>query len=326
MNLDDLLKWIMDHNLFLIEVLFLAIGATVSFVLFRSVVSGKDDVANGGPSLNEIEKTLRKVLDNTTLKSTATPPPTSPSSMSIQDSDGPAPSAPPAGAGATAAGPALTPQQIETSRVEVESLKVELQKRESSLKELQKSLEDAKQAAAQPGVQVDVKGMEAQLKELQAKLAEYEIIEDDIANLSTYKSENSKLKGELEAIKGRLGSKVAESGGTSANVKQFAALMGEETPGTVPPPPSTTPKAKPAVEAAAPPPAEAAAEEDTPPADVPDVAEKAAASADAALGDLDPDKLLAETKDLPESATLPAEEGDQGEKLINEFENFMKGS
>ena len=43
--------------------------------------------------------------------------------------------------------------------------------------------------------------LEAKLAELQAKLAEYEIIEDDIADLSLFKEENRKLKAEIEALK-----------------------------------------------------------------------------------------------------------------------------
>jgi hypothetical protein len=48
--------------------------------------------------------------------------------------------------------------------------------------------------------------LESKVKELSEKLAEYEIIEDDIANLSFYKTENARLKNELEKLKGSSGS------------------------------------------------------------------------------------------------------------------------
>ena len=41
----------------------------------------------------------------------------------------------------------------------------------------------------------------AKIDELEARLQEYEIIEDDIADLSLYKAENDKLKAQLESLK-----------------------------------------------------------------------------------------------------------------------------
>ncbi len=43
------------------------------------------------------------------------------------------------------------------------------------------------------------------IAELQSRLQEYEIIEDDIADLSLYRTENEKLKNELEKLKAQLG-------------------------------------------------------------------------------------------------------------------------
>ena len=45
----------------------------------------------------------------------------------------------------------------------------------------------------------------SRVAELEARLQEYEIIEDDIADLSLYKNENSKLKEELDRLKGMTG-------------------------------------------------------------------------------------------------------------------------
>ena len=46
----------------------------------------------------------------------------------------------------------------------------------------------------------DVKELQEQVDQLQAKLHEYEIIEEDIADLSTYKEENIRLKEELKKL------------------------------------------------------------------------------------------------------------------------------
>lgn len=47
----------------------------------------------------------------------------------------------------------------------------------------------------------DSEALLAKINELQAKLSEYEIIEDDIADLSSYKEENKKLKDEIEKLR-----------------------------------------------------------------------------------------------------------------------------
>lgn len=47
----------------------------------------------------------------------------------------------------------------------------------------------------------ELNSLKARVSELQAKLAEYEIIEDDIADLSLFKDENKKLKDEVERLK-----------------------------------------------------------------------------------------------------------------------------
>ena len=44
-------------------------------------------------------------------------------------------------------------------------------------------------------------GLRSRLSELEARLAEYEIIEDDIADLSHFKEENARLHKEIEALK-----------------------------------------------------------------------------------------------------------------------------
>ncbi len=59
-------------------------------------------------------------------------------------------------------------------------------------------------AAAAAGVN-DNSDLLAKISELEERLMEYEIIEDDIADLSLYKTENEKLKEELERLKALAG-------------------------------------------------------------------------------------------------------------------------
>lgn len=103
--------------------------------------------------------------------------------------------------GAGAAALALAP--------ETQELKKSLSEKEAKIAALMSDIETLKIAAekvhptADGGVApgVDVSALQAKLVELQAKLAEYEIIEDDIADLSMYKEENKKLKAELATLK-----------------------------------------------------------------------------------------------------------------------------
>jgi len=75
-----------------------------------------------------------------------------------------------------------------------------------------------------PGV--DVSALQAKLVELQAKLAEYEIIEDDIADLSMYKEENKKLKAELATLKAAV--ETAQTQVHAASVSVEAAPRAED--------------------------------------------------------------------------------------------------
>lgn len=75
---------------------------------------------------------------------------------------------------------------------EIQKLKEEIKKRDEEIQKLKN---------AQP-VEGDNKELEKKVQELEQKLMEYEIIEDDIADLSLYKEENARLKAELAKLKG----------------------------------------------------------------------------------------------------------------------------
>jgi len=62
----------------------------------------------------------------------------------------------------------------------------------------------AGQDADTSGLTSEIANLNGKVEELQARLAEYEIIEDDIADLSMFKDENRKLKDEVESLKAKL--------------------------------------------------------------------------------------------------------------------------
>lgn len=91
-------------------------------------------------------------------------------------------------------------------------LKKVLNEREAKIAALMSDLEamkgkvDATTAAGDgaklsEGDAADLMALRTKVNELQTKLSEYEIIEDDIADLSLFKEENKKLKDEIEKLK-----------------------------------------------------------------------------------------------------------------------------
>ncbi len=80
------------------------------------------------------------------------------------------------------------------SSEDVAALKAELDSRVKMIEALTRQVESAKGDDSSPELL-------SKIKTLEGKLAEYEIIEDDIADLSHYKEENARLKKEIEGVK-----------------------------------------------------------------------------------------------------------------------------
>lgn len=68
----------------------------------------------------------------------------------------------------------------------------------------------------------------SKIDELEARLREYEIIEDDIADLSLYKAENEKLKSELDNLKGSGAAPLAPVVEESAPQEEVVEAAAEE--------------------------------------------------------------------------------------------------
>ena len=95
------------------------------------------------------------------------------------------------------------------------SLKLEeLRKLKADIENLQNSIGNT--ANASPEQLQELNNLKMKLGDLEAKLAEYEIIEDDIANLSLYKEENTKLKAEIAELKKNPGVAATSSAPASA--------------------------------------------------------------------------------------------------------------
>ena len=97
----------------------------------------------------------------------------------------------------------------QTAKLESLSLKdlspAAMAQAEAQIAEMKKQLSERQGQAAQgqsPEAAKDLLRLTARVKELESKLSEYEILEDDIADLSLFKEENARLKAELQNLRG----------------------------------------------------------------------------------------------------------------------------
>jgi hypothetical protein len=166
-NFESFLNFFTRNVESIIQWLFLLILALTGFLISRGLLSRKQGDADSetavGPSL-ELENVLKQILERTQKLE----------SLTVQ--------------------PGLSAEAAALAETQVQSLKKELASREEELKGLK---------AAGSGAQVSEEAakLNTRLKELESKLAEYEILEDDIADLSLYKEENSRLRSELNKLK-----------------------------------------------------------------------------------------------------------------------------
>lgn len=153
--------------------------------------------------LGPIEETLKKILSqtNNAIQTVAAAPEAATAAATATP-----------GAAAPAAGAVAKIEGVTTLEgrpiTDVAGVKNELQIRARIIEDLQTQVKNAKNDGGSAELL-------AKIKDLEGKLSEYEIIEDDIADLSFFKEENAKLKKELEAIK-RADPKM---------VDQFAAVL-----------------------------------------------------------------------------------------------------
>lgn len=164
-NTGAVFDFIVKNNILLIEILVGVILLAIVTLAYRNFFAKAKSELDGhadGTSISAIEASLKKILESTEVKSSA---------------------------------PAV-------SNSEVEGLKNSLLDKDRMIEELQFQLKAASEAnMGESASSADLLQAQNRSKELEAKLAEYEIISEDIADLSMYKDENVKLKKELETLK-----------------------------------------------------------------------------------------------------------------------------
>ena len=290
MNLDHFLDFWSRYNQTIIQTLIVVTLIFIVALVFINLLGSKSD-ESGGAQVGlspELEKSLQKMLENQTKAAVFDFTKTqdgAPSSIATQ------------------------PVSAEAA-VQMEKLKAEVALKEKKIQDLNTQLSQAVSQSTTE-VKADTSGLEARIKELEARLAEYDIISEDIADLSRYKEENEKIKAELTAL--RTGSAPA-----AASVQPVAAAPVQ--PVAPPPQPivpvSPAPEAAPEMAAAQPAPVEAA----------PAPAAEADQSANAAIDDDLMKEFAAAVegqKAATQTANVPTPNSDN-EDLMGQFENFVQ--
>ena len=168
----------------IIKVLIAAVLLMVIFLTFRMLFGADTPVSTAAPTLDtaQLEKTLQKILEAQAKAPVLAVP------VEVKSS-----------AGDTAVAVDHT--------AEVEKLKRDLVEKEKVIMQVAKAAATAAtaasaNAAASGSVPESAAKFETKIKDLEARLAEYEIISEDIADLSFYKEENIRLQNELTSQKG----------------------------------------------------------------------------------------------------------------------------
>ena len=174
MSVASLINWIISHNIVVIETLVGVIAISVLALAFRQFFSNAREELGitDSKSLSSLEESLKKVIEKVNL--------------------GAVPAGAPAGGGVLSAESTAEFEELKKTFETKQRENEELQGQINALKEMSSDSAEAAQDRAK---------LEVKAKELEAKLAEYEIISEDIADLSMYKEENVKLKREIEALK-----------------------------------------------------------------------------------------------------------------------------
>lgn len=321
--MDKFLSFWDHYNTRIIEGL-VALVILLSLILaYRSFFAkkSKGDSVDAGNGLDaaQLEKTLQKILENQQSGGGRASRSAHAEDLSTDVDLDAMEQASVSDAGASEGGSAESAAEVVQLR---SSLNESAKKVEALQAQLKDALQAAEAAAAAPAAAggAEAGGMSAaekeemngKLRDLEARLAEYEIISEDIADLSRYREENDNLKKELEALKA--------GGAQPAAAAPAAEPVVEAAPEPEPEPtPSEPVSVEPPVQADAATPDAPAEPAATGGADLIDD-ELMKEFAAAVEGQKALDKAADKAGDGSQKA---AATGDETDKLMNEFENFV---
>ncbi|ASD63126.1 hypothetical protein [Bdellovibrio bacteriovorus] len=321
MTIEKFLSFWDHHNTSIIEGLLGLIILLALFLAFRAFFAKKGSsstTAENGQGIDaaQLEKTLQKILDNQSHAPAAKSRPAA-EDLGVDVEMDESPLSTKKAQASAASSSADAAAAVAESAAEVAQLRLSLsenhQKVETLQAQLQEALAAAQAASAGGGAggggeggmsSAEKEELNGKLRDLEARLAEYEIISEDIADLSRYRDENEDLKKQLEALK------------AGAPAPAAAAPAPEAAPAPAPEP--TPEPAAPAAEVAAEPAPEAPADSGGGSDLIDDDLMKEFAAA--VEGQRALDKAAEKAGDGSEEA---AKNGDETNQLMSEFENFV---
>lgn len=115
------------------------------------------------------------------------------------------------------------------AQVQLDLLAAELESKKKEIENLRKAASDQDDKTPE---------LLTKIKNLEDRLAEYEIIEDDIADLSKYKEENARLKRQLESLASGGAGKTEEVFSLGAETPASPEVLAEESPSAPAEPPA----------------------------------------------------------------------------------------
>ncbi|WP_374030740.1 hypothetical protein [Bdellovibrio bacteriovorus] len=321
MTIEKFLSFWDHHNTSIIEGLLGLIILLALFLAFRAFFAKKGSsstTAENGQGIDaaQLEKTLQKILDNQSHAPAAKSRPAA-EDLGVDVEMDESPLGTKKAQASAASSSADAAAAVAESAAEVAQLRLSLsenhQKVETLQAQLQEALAAAQAASAGGGAggggeggmsSAEKEELNGKLRDLEARLAEYEIISEDIADLSRYRDENEDLKKQLEALKA----------GAPAPAAAAPAPEAAPTPAPEPTPEPAAPAAEVAAEPAPEAPADSGGGSDL----IDDDLMKEFAAA--VEGQRALDKAAEKAGDGSEEA---AKNGDETNQLMSEFENFV---
>lgn len=203
MDILNLLRFVNDQNDMVIGTLVVLVLVTSIALLVRSIneKGSEESPGTSGASpvdIKAIEGAMRKVLASPGVAVNL-------GAMRAGSNLGSVPVAPSSGGDSSAAGEMVALDGEDSPELSI--LTQVVADRDHQISNLTRMIEDLKvkaEEASQGPAAGPTAELEKKISELQARLAEYEIIEDDIADLSLYKEENEGLKAEVASLREQL--------------------------------------------------------------------------------------------------------------------------
>lgn len=217
MTIEKFLSFWDHHNTSIIEGLIALVVLLSLFLAYRSFFGKKSEGAEGHATAGnqnldaaQLEKTLQKILENQSLGAKLSANSDDLSVAVDMEEHAPAP-----GEAAAAAGGEVTAEvaqlraSLSESTKKMEILKTQLAQAQEQVTVAKNEAAAAAGSANAGGAPAAPAGMSEEernefdnkIKDLEARLAEYEIISEDIADLSRYREENDNLKKQIDSLK-----------------------------------------------------------------------------------------------------------------------------